>query len=291
MADVNTLIENVENLPSLPNASAQLVSMLGNEDVSINDIAEIVRVDESLSVAVMRYANSAAFGTPDRKFDLRESIVRLGRSTLSKLVLEQQAATLFSGGCEAFQLSREALWRGAIGGAIAAEELAAQHAPDLKEYAFVSALVRDVGKLVLDAHYGSQYAQAVHAEHRDDRTFTDAERSAFGFDHAEVGAALCRKWNLPDPIARAVEEHHEPQEHGAEPDLVSLVHAGDVIALWSGISIGSDGLCYELAPHVKRSLKLSRRAAERGIAAMWNALRDIECALGMNDSQSERSAA
>ncbi len=292
MADINALISDIESLPTLPTATSQLVGMLGDDDVSINDVAEIVRVDEALSIAVLRYANSAAFGTPSRKFDLRESIVRLGRSTLTKIVLEQQAATVFSGGCDAFELSRERLWRGAIGGALAAESMAAKHNPELKDLAFVTGLVRDVGKLVLDRAYGADYVASVQSKLCADRTFVDAEREAFGTDHAQVGAALCRYWQLPERISRAVEYHHCPPESGdLHDELTDFVHAGDIVALWSGISLGSDGLQYELADHVKKSLKLSRRAAERAIASMWDSLRSIEEALGIETDGTKRSVA
>lgn len=292
MADVNELIAEIDKLPMLPTASAQLVGMLGDDDVSINDIAEIVRVDEALGLAVLRYANSAVFGSPTRKFDLRESIIRLGRSTLTKIVLEQQAAGVFTGGCDAFELSRESLWRGAIGGALAAESLAAQHNPELKDLAFVTGLVRDVGKLVLDRKYGSEYATSVHAHLTNGRTFVEAERDVFNTDHAEVGAALCRHWNLPDRIANAVEYHHTPPVEGDKHDvLTDIVHAGDIIALWSGISIGVDGLQYEVAGHVKRGLRLSRRTAERAIATMWADVRNIEEALGMHADDSKRRVA
>ncbi|GAB5495203.1 MAG: HDOD domain-containing protein [Phycisphaerales bacterium] len=292
MADVNELISDIDSLPTFPSASAQLVDMLGNNDVSIEDVAEIIRIDEALSIAVLRYANSAAFGTPDRKFDLRESIVRLGRSTLTKIVLEQQAATVFKGGCEAFDLTRERLWRGAIGGAIAAESFAAEHNPDLKDLAFVTGLVRDVGKLVLDRKYGSDYASSVHDKLRIECTYLEAERDAFGTDHAVVGAALCRHWKLPERIASAVECHHCPPTDGEKCDeLCDYVHAGDIIALWSGISIGSDGLRYELADHVKTSLRISRRAAERAIASMWDSVGRIEETLGLQTDDTKRSVA
>jgi len=276
----------------LPGSSAQLVAMLNDRDLDMSEIAEIVRVDDALSMVVMRYANSAAYGSSSREFDLRESIVRLGSGSLLKLVLEQQVSQVFSGGCQAFELDRKSIWRGSIGGAVAAENLAAQHCPESKDLCFVTGLVRDVGKLVLDQKYGSDYALSVSEKLSLTTTFVEAERLAFGTDHAEVGAALCRHWGLPDRIAHAVQHHHAPIAEGQGHDqLTDIVHAADIIALWSGIGIGSDGLQYELAKHVKLSLKLSRRTAEKEIASMWSTVGKIEEALGMNSADHERNAA
>ena len=292
MVDLDTLIDGIDSLPMLPQSSAKLVSMLNDRDLNMAEIAEIVRTDDALSMVVMRYANSAAFGTTGRAFDLRESVVRLGSEALLKLVLEQQVGSVFTGGCQAFELDRKSIWRGSIGGAVAAENIASQHHPDVKDLCFVAGLVRDVGKLVLDRKYGADYAKSVFNEMTNGSTFTDAERLAFGTDHAEVGAALCGHWGLPVQIVDAVMYHHSPPtaENGGDP-ITDIVHAADIIALWSGIGIGADGMQHELASHVKLSLKISRKAAEKEIASMWSKVGAIEAALGINGSEVGRSAA
>jgi len=292
MADLNTLISELESLPTLPSTSSRLVAMLGDRDVDMGEVSDIVRIDESLSLAVLRYANSVAYGTPGREFKLRESIIRLGSDALLKIVLQQQVGQVVTRSCKAFDMSREAMWRNAIGGAVAAENLARQHYPDDRDICFVAGLLRDVGKLVLDQKYGESYAESVSKYLTPETTFVDAERMAFGTDHAEVGGALCRHWQLPERISLAVQHHHTPPEPGDRHDmLIDIVHAADIISLWSGLGIGQDGLRYELAPHVKTALSLSRRKAEREIAAMWDAVRSIEETLGMSTGKDERSAA
>ena len=292
MADLKELFADLESLPTLPSTSSRLVSMLSKHDVDMNEVGDIVRIDESLSIAVLRYANSAAYGTPGREFNLRESIVRLGSEFLLKIVLQQQVGKVVTHSCKAFDMSREAMWRNAIGGAVAAENLAKEHCPEERDLCFVAGLLRDVGKLVLDQKYGASYAESVSNHLTPETTFDDAERLAFGTDHAEVGGALCRLWQLPERIARAVQFHHAPPAPGDDHDtLIDVVHAADIISLWSGLGIGQDGLQYELAPHVKTALSLSRRKAESQIAAMWAAVRSIEETLGLSTGMNKRGAA
>lgn len=292
MADLTDFIMNLESLPTLPSTSSRLVAMLSDRDVDLNEVSDIVRIDESLSLSVLKYANSAAYGSPGREFNLRESIIRLGNDMLLKIILQQQMGRVVSRPCKAFEMSREAMWRSAIGGAVAAENLAKEHCPDDRDLCFIASLLRDVGKLVLDQKYGESYGESVANHLTKQTTYVDAERLAFGTDHAEVGAALCKHWQLPDRIVSAVRYHHEPPATGENHDtLIDVIHAADIISLWSGLGIGQDGLQYELAPHVKSSLSLSRRKAEREIASMWAAVRSIEEALGMNAGQNERSAA
>jgi HD-like signal output (HDOD) protein len=58
-----------------------------------------------------------------------------------------------------------------------------------------------------------------------------AEREAFGFTHAEVGAYLLGLWGLPATIVEAVAFHHRPSALTlAGFELVVAVHIASVLA-------------------------------------------------------------
>jgi len=280
MADVN-LLDGFESLRPIPITVTRIAGLLAEAEPDLQEIAEIVRVDEALSLAVLRRANSSAYGVPGREFNLREATVRLGSKGLSKIVLEQQMGDVFDGDLEAFGLRRGALWRGAMGGALAAESLARTHAPGSEELCFVCALLRDVGKLLLDARHGAGYEAKLEPHLGPDTTFCEAERAAFGADHARIGAAMAEHWGLPTRVTEAIRVHHEPPTPDAEGhDIVfDIVHAADIVCLWGGLAIGHDGLQYRLAEHVRESLKLKRETAEIEITKMWTTLREVEDSL------------
>ncbi|MFT5422745.1 MAG: HD-like signal output (HDOD) protein [Phycisphaerales bacterium] len=280
MADLN-LLDGFENLRPIPITVTRVASLLAEPEPDLQEIAEIVRVDEALSLAVLRRANSSAYGVPGREFNLREATVRLGSKGISKIVLEQQMGEVFDGDLEAFGLRRGAMWRGALGGALAAESLARTHAPGSEELCFVCALLRDVGKLLLDAKYGADYETKLEEHLSPTTAFCEAERAAFGADHAEIGAAMASHWGLPARVVEAIRFHHEPPTPDTEGhDVVfDIVHAADIVSLWGGLAIGCDGLQYKLSPHVRESLKLKRETAEFEITKMWTNLRVTEEAL------------
>ncbi|MHC4910745.1 MAG: HDOD domain-containing protein, partial [Planctomycetota bacterium] len=121
MSRVDDIIENVDRLPALPQAATRIIEMLTDGHSDLGEIEKLVRLDEAISMTVLRYANSARFGRPGRVFNLKESIVRLGGRLMVQIVLEQQLTTVFTDvGDAALGLERGALWRGAMGGAFAA---------------------------------------------------------------------------------------------------------------------------------------------------------------------------
>jgi len=277
MANMNDILSALDGLAALPQTVLRITSMLSGGKASAAELEQAARNDEALTLTIMRWANSAAFGRPGCSFTLRQSIARLGNSTLLKIVLEQKTSAMFAGAGAAYGLQRGALWRSAVGGAITAEALARRANFDSPDLAFLCALLRDIGKLAFDAYYGPEYLGLVERHVRPDRTFVDAERAAFGFDHAMLGAELAARWQLPERIAECITFHHNPPAVAPAQDvLFDIVHAADIIGLWAGLAIGCDGMQYKLAEHVRVGLDLSRPAVEELIACTWNKLRQTE---------------
>ncbi len=286
MADVSKILKGINKLPALPASAGRIITMMSDKHVDLGEIADIVRLDEALSIAVLHYGNSVHYGRPGREFDLRECLVRLGGDMMMKIVLQQQVGTLMERGGEAFGLRRGALWRGALGGAFAADHLGKRHSGSDSELCFLCGMLRDIGKLALDMHYGAEYVDRVAKHLEPSMTFTEAERSAFGTDHAEVGAELALRWQLPSRIADAIRFHHDPPAHEPEHDaLFDIVHAADILCLWAGLAIGQDGLQYKLVPHVRKSLGLSRRDAEVEIAMLWSKVQEVEESMDMTTNE------
>jgi putative nucleotidyltransferase with HDIG domain len=285
MADMNDIL-HLERLPAMPAAAARAIPLLMDPETPLEALERVVRRDEGLTAAVLRTANSAMYGTPGRHYDLRRAMVRLGRDALRRCILEHRVSGVVGGENAAFGLPRGALWRSALAGAIAAEELARQHRSGEAALAYTCGLLRDIGKLALNARFGADYLSQIQAHLHPGRTFAEAEREALGFDHAQVGAALARRWHLPDRIARAIEWHHDPPPPGPDHDpIIDLVHAADMIVRWAGLGVGLDGLEYRLADHVRASLRLDRRSAEQQIALVWDKLREAEQLLGEAGTQ------
>jgi len=277
MANMNDILSGLDGLAALPQTVLRITSMLSGGKASASDLEQAARNDEALTLTILRWANSVAFGRPGCSFTLRQSIARLGNSTMMRIVLEQKTSAMFAGAGAAYGLQRGALWRSAVGGAITAEALARRANFDGPDLAFLCALLRDIGKLAFDAYYGPEYLGLVERHVRPDRTFVGAERAAFGFDHAQLGAELAARWRLPERIAECITFHHNPPETAPAHDvLFDIVHAADIIGLWAGLAIGCDGMQYKLAEHVRVGLDLSRPVAEELIACTWDKLRQTE---------------
>ncbi len=287
MVSIKDILQSSDRMAAMPATIVKLTAAIAQGNTEPSEIASLVKSDEVLTAAVLRRANSVSFGAQGSTFDLRQSIVRLGTKNLTHIIMEQKSSDMFGESGTAFGLSRGSLWRSGIGGAIGAEFIAKRVLPEGSELAYIAGLMRDIGKIALEAFFGNEYFKVLEPHIHPSRTFVECERLALGFDHAEVGSAMAEAWGLPEELAGAIRWHHEPPASGEESHAVlnDIVHAADAVCLWAGLAVGHDGLAYTIAPHVRDSLKLNRRETEIEIAHVWTEAKAIEESLNAPTAQ------
>jgi putative nucleotidyltransferase with HDIG domain len=106
-----------------------------------------------------------------------------------------------------------------------AERLAREVGYDARDRLMVTALLHDIGKLVL-IHAYPGYPGQVHGDARTPEERIQRERRELGVDHALVGGVLARRWGMPRSIASVIERHHAADADGE----AALVRLADMLA-------------------------------------------------------------
>jgi DNA-binding NarL/FixJ family response regulator len=92
-------------------------------------------------------------------------------------------------------------------------------------------LLHDLGKLVLLANKGEDYADLMGRSIENNRPLWHLEQAIYQCDHASIGAFLFAVWGLPENIVRATAWHHEPVEFATnEFCYVNLLHFANCAA-------------------------------------------------------------
>jgi HD-like signal output (HDOD) protein len=82
-----------------------------------------------------------------------------------------------------------------------------------------------------------------------------AELSILGATHAEIGALLAEKWNLPSDLGNAIARHHTPD--GSEgTQLVDCVFAADQISKKLAFGSAGDYSVEPLPPSVRERFSM-----------------------------------
>lgn len=218
-----SVVAGVEDLLSLPDAAMRLNALLVDPDASARDIAEVVSVDAALTARVLRAVNSAYFGLRTRVDTISKAISMIGTSELHSLVLTTSASQAFKN-ISYKLMDMETFWQHSVRAALAARGFAETALKRHRERVFLAALMHDIGKLVLYHQVPAVSARILEAV-GEGRQQEEVEASLLGFTHADVGAVLLERWNLPPSLTVPVRYHHrfeEAPEYLQEAALISL---------------------------------------------------------------------
>ena len=227
-ADVLAQIETMGELPILPQTLLQIQKVATDDNSSADDLAQVILKDQSLTMRVLRMVNSAMYQRKSREkvTTVRKAVIVLGFETVRKLALGLSVFDMMS------KLSRSPhlldITQHSLVTAAFAQLLAEASGRCAPEEAFVTALIHDVGKVVLVECSPQDYDRVV-KEVEGGSDSIDAERRHFGMSHDRAGRRLAGKWKLPSDIQGVIGDHHDfdplhpPRK--MDPVLATIVYA------------------------------------------------------------------
>lgn len=234
------LIQNLGELPPLPQVAAQVLRLVADPDSTTEDLQKVISTDQALTSQILKIANSAMFGMMREVRTVTQAIMTLGFSTIKSVVIASSAKNLYSRG--SIGLQERLLWEHALVTALAGRGFARALRFPRSEEVFVGGLLHDIGKSVMGIKFPERYGALVRQVYNGEADSTQLELDTFGFDHCMVGEALLRSWNLADSLEAAVRWHHDPHQ-APEPHqaITALVALGNQIALTQGKGFGREG--------------------------------------------------
>ena len=201
--ELPSLLEQAENLPSLPAVAVEVLRLTEDEDSTLDELATTLGRDPVLSAKLLKLSNSSLFGAGAEITTLQRAAMVLGLKTVKLMSLSfSLVGTLpkhgMAGGFD-FAL----YWRHSLVRAVVARSLArlVGHT-EFEDEAFLCGLLGYLGKLVLARCLPEQYDNVIAAS-GPWPTLDDEERE-FGFHSADIGAALLKEWGIPTSVRTAV---------------------------------------------------------------------------------------
>ncbi len=205
---LDRIISTLGELPASPAIVSTVMGLTSNPDSAVEKISQVLSADQSLTAKVLKLSNSSFYGRPKEVRTLQEAILLLGFFTVRSIVVATSAHTMYtsqtSGG------SQEKLWQHSLAAAVAGRQLAKRLGFSDKDEVFVSALLHDIGKLVLLQKLPEKYLEVVTEVEGERASFVDVEARRLGFTHCDVAAVLFDQWQFPVSIRDAVVGHHQP---------------------------------------------------------------------------------
>jgi len=219
--------EALEVFPALAESRNRLLTTVRGERTSAGDIVAAIESDVALVIAVLRIANRNHVQRKGKVASIPKALEIITPQGVEALAQRTNVFDFFErtpgwdAAPERFRLHAVATQR-------AADRLARETGYPDRDELLVSALLHDIGKLVL-MHAYPGYPGQIHGPARTPEERVHRERRELGVDHALVGGVLARRWGLPSRLAAVIERHHSEEMEGE----AALIRLADMLAHYS----------------------------------------------------------
>lgn len=207
---VREVIGRLDRLPTPPTIFRALTEIANDPHATIGDASALVESDPALVAKVLQLASSAAFGSGKAVKSVDRAVRELGLELVRMLALQ---TCVFAPVGARLPIDVVATQNRSLAAGLLARDLMADRGDGAGEAAFAAALLHEVGRLVLALGFPTDYGAL------GPLPTPEAERAAFGVDHAQVGSYLLGIWGLGLDIVEAVAQHHAPKS-----PLANAVH-------------------------------------------------------------------
>lgn len=247
--EVRRRIEQVYELPPMPEMARRILQLRSNPDASVADLAAIIELDPSLAAQVVRYAASPFYAYRGKINSIQDAITRvLGFDLVMSMALGLATGRSFHNPIDG-PLGLHAFWRHAVYTAALVQALAKRMPPQTRPQpgmVYLAGLLHNFGFLLLGHLFPPEFKLlnklvAAHPE----SPVTALEKCVLGMGqaqnilemgHAQIGAWLMCSWRMPDEIIVTLQEHHNPDYRGEHAVLPHLVMIADHVL--KGLEIG-----------------------------------------------------
>ena len=212
----------------MPHILIKLIDSCQDEDVGLDDLADLIAKDAAVTMRVLGAANTSS-SRFTQKPGLRQALLTLGIETTKSLLVSESVSQVFDGFTHSDHHDLRGFWRHSYTAALASRKIAVMADYPHLEEAYLAGMLHDVGRLALLSAAPAEYTMLL--SHVDDGGLCQAEQQTFGITHAEAGAHLIERFHLDSFLADSVLYHHEPlaQVAAAHP-LIRIAILADLIA-------------------------------------------------------------
>lgn len=219
----------IEHLFTLPSISREIIELAGDPMAAASKMAKIIEKDPVLTSRLLKVVNSAFYGFRRQIVSVEHAVVILGNDEVVNLafsiavhqimdrIAPKQGVLLWE---HSLLVAHLAQWLGPLLGCSAVNAL------------YTLGLLHDFGKIIfLQRGYtpGDLTAFSMLPE-------LAAEEKETGMSHAEMGAFVAERWNLPEDIVDGLLSHHLPGK-ARDVCLAVTVHLADMIAHTAALNL------------------------------------------------------
>lgn len=273
-----SFVANVKKLPPSPQVLPNLMDAMHRDEINIWEIADLVNLDPSLAAQVLALSNSSYYAYRERSTNLQEAVERIGLTELYKLVGLLISRNLTQQPLMNYGVNAGELWEASIACALAMEFIAKEVSAD-ERASYTAGLFHSLGKIVINQELGEKAKEIFELIEKKNISLSEAEVAILGFDHADVGMELLKKWNFSDMIYEPVGYQFKPMQAPTQQVASCMIHLSLYVVASIGKSCGKSSFAFTMSQEPMDLLKIDDFMLQQCIVVVHENLKNIKEAL------------
>ncbi|WP_448212932.1 HDOD domain-containing protein [Colwellia sp. MEBiC06753] len=196
------------SVPAQPALLLELQEKIKLDEPNIDEIAELICQDVSISAKILKTINSPMYGLARTMTDIPKSVKYIGLNGIISLVTSNLIRKSFSK--DKCYIELDSFWDNASNIANTAvfigNKLSRKVASDRL---FTLGLFHDCGIPVMAMKFKNYQALLDYSLKHPSEVITELEEKAFQVNHATIGFYVASSWRLPTDLCQIILRHHE----------------------------------------------------------------------------------
>lgn len=264
MLAAEKLIKQFKKTKTLPHIVTRLAELIKDEDSTLQDFEEVIRLDPALVARLLTLVNSSFFGMSRSVDSISRAVALLGMKNLHNIAVTDAIQEMIDTEAAA-EFDPQRLWSHSAAVGICCKMIAERILSINGDDAYLTGILHDIGLIVEFETARADFLEIIGQFDEHHPRITDLEQQKLGTDHCQIGYLLACDWQIAQPLAEAIRDHHEEGAVFQPTSPSAILQLAEYLVNQLGFSL-TEGLQSQLSPelaeHVQENIAEYKVLAE-----------------------------
>ncbi len=249
---------------AFPFTVVRSLEIIGSKKSCCTELARCIESDLAATSAILSMSNKITYASRYNKItNVLDAVVRIGFDETRNILASLCLIDLTSESYLQYGFKRSEFWMHSLATGIIAEALCRDIKFDKPEWAFITGLIHDIGKIPIDNNFSNIFLRLLEETTNSITSFYKTESQLMGFTHCDLGHFFTTNWNFPTYITLAILNHHDPEKIlttkiPLDRILQETVYVANILAKAMNMGHSCDEVLNEIPEKILKELKIQR---------------------------------
>ncbi len=221
-------VQQITELPTIPIIAQEVLALVNNSSISVEKLETIIQNDPAISAKILSVANSAFFRVKETTKTLSNAISRVGFDNVKNVAIGVSLMSVFYEKKHGKAIDYQRIFNHSVSVGFISKLLSDNLKLSISDEVVINGMLHDLGYMVLNRFFSDKYEDVLKRMEKEE-SLLEAEKAVLDFSHADIGAWLADKWNLPASVSDAILHHHTPSLAKKNSKSAAVIHIADYI--------------------------------------------------------------